>query len=563
MVPPDRFPTPDLRRRIRIVTATALIFAVVGVLRGLLMLVAGSPAGAAVLGLAAVTGLSITMLNRRGSSIQLTGNLVVGALVATCVAISIARGGVGTPVTAGAAIAILLAVLACGVRVALIWLAAVITLISMDASLQLRGLGFEDQVAQDKQFILDLSATIVIPSVIFFVGVAFEWTKSAALREQIAAEGDRQRAEHLAILAESERLAALGTLTAGIGHEINNPLTYVLGNLQLLQMELESSREQRIMVDETLSGVQQIRDVVREMMTYVRSDTEEHLQPVDVAQTLQTAIVLSQSHLKRVHAFTFDQQPVPPVVGSPHRLSQVWINLLVNACQATSQNVDEAGDVRVRLFTEDSLVCVEVEDNGVGIPAEIQSRIFDPFFSTKGPGQGTGLGLSVSARIVEDMEGTLSLRSLAGRTVFRVALPICAESTLAPPPKLRSLSQPVRVLIVDDDMRIGRVFSNLLAPHHEVVAVDSGTSALSRLREDSAWDVIVSDVMMPGINGAELLDVLQEESEPLCTIPIIFMTGGITDAKLRLRVIESSRPILSKPVSPELLEDAIARVLTT
>jgi len=557
----EPYSTPDLRRRVGIVAATACIFSVVGFVRGLLMLAAGTLSGALLLGLAVLIALLVLVFTRQGRSIQLTGNLVVGALVVTCVGISVARGGVGSPVTAGAGIAILLAVLTCGVRVGLAWLILVIVLAGVDAGLQLQGMGFPDRVAPEWRFTVDLSATIVIPSVVFFVGMAFEWTKSEALREQVELEAERQRAEHLAVLTESERLAALGTLTAGIGHEINNPLTYILGNLQLLQMECSSSPDQRAMVDETLAGVEQIRDVVKEMMTYVRSDADEQLERVDVAQTLQTAVTLSQSQLKRVGDFELDLQSVPRVVGIPHRLSQVWINLLVNACQATAENQGRARRVHARLFADGSKVHVEVEDNGKGIPNDLVSRIFDPFFSTKSPGQGTGLGLSVSARIVQDMDGDIEVESGEGRTVFRVTLPVNTAMIDESTPELRSLARPVRVLIVDDDLRIGRVLATMLEAPHELVAVGGAAAALERLREDQAWDVVVTDVMMPGLSGVDLFDALQAAPAPLGDLPVVFMTGGITDPDLQRRVMASACPVLAKPLSPGVLVDAIAGAL--
>jgi signal transduction histidine kinase/ActR/RegA family two-component response regulator len=527
------------------------------------MLSAGATLGAAVLGLSTVLGVVLLGLVRRGVSIQLTGNIMVGSLVATCAAISIARGGVGTPVTAGVCIAVLLAVLACGIRSGLTWFSAVVVLILIDAGFQLTGSAFPDQIPAEHRFLVDLSATLVIPAVVFCVGVAFELAKSAALREQIEAETERQKAEHIATLAESERLATLGTLTAGIGHEINNPLSYVFGNLEMLREELESQEEQRGMIDATLSGVEQIRDIVREMMTYVRADGGGHLRMMEVSQSLRTATVLSQSTLKNLADFRTDCQPTPPVLGSPHRLAQVLINLLVNACQACAEAPDQPGRVVARLFQAGDTVVLEVEDNGVGISPESKSRIFNPFFTTKQPGEGTGLGLSVSTRIVEDMNGTLTVDSRPGRTVFRIELPVAATNPGLPPLELRTLTRRVRLLIVDDDARIAQTLEAMLKTRHDVASAVGGEQALSILRTDSSWDALLIDVLMPGINGVDLMDALEAETPPLSRLPIVFMTGGINDASLRRRVLESARPLIAKPMNLHEVEDAIARAIDT
>jgi len=486
---------------------------------------------------------------------------MVGVLVSTCSVISVARGGVGTPVTTGASIAVLLAVLACGVTAGLSWFAVVVLLILTDAFFQFQGHAFPDQIPPDQRFFVDLSATLVIPAVVFCIGVAFEWAKSAALQEQVKAEKDRQEAEHMATLAESERLASLGTLAAGIGHEINNPLSYILGNLDILRASLETNDEQREMMDETLSGAEQIRDVVREMMTYVRTDADDTTPSVHVAQALHTATVLSQSQLRQLSDFTTDCAPTPPVPGSAHRLAQVLINLLVNACQACAEAPDRPSRVAVRAFAQDEHVILEVEDNGLGIPPETQSQIFDPFFTTKEPGSGTGLGLSVSARIVRDMNGTISVDSRPGCTVFRLRFPLAPVALSTPPPALRKLTTRLRILVVDDDARAGRAIAAMLATHHAVSPEVGGEAALARLRADPSWDVLITDVHMPGINGPDLMDALKAEAKPLSALPIVFLTGGINDASLQLRVLTSTHPLVAKPVNLAELEDAIVRAL--
>jgi C4-dicarboxylate-specific signal transduction histidine kinase len=231
-------------------------------------------------------------------------------------------------------------------------------------------------------------------------------------------------------------MASMGTLAAGVAHEINNPLAYVCSNLSFIKEQLaletlspELLPELREVVAETQEGTDRVRAIVQDLKTFARSD-EERRGPINVHQSIESALRLVRNELQRTNArLERDLQPVPALLGNEARLGQVLVNLLVNATQAFPPR--STGNNRVRISTwsdKAKRVVVEVEDNGAGISPEVMQRIFDPFFTTKPVGVGTGLGLAICHTIVQSMGGTIEVRSTLGRgTVFVLSLPAFVE----------------------------------------------------------------------------------------------------------------------------------------
>lgn len=233
-------------------------------------------------------------------------------------------------------------------------------------------------------------------------------------------------------LALQERLATVGTLVAGVMHELNNPLLYVGSNLELMEEELAAASIDSVALREMLKdareGVSQIGGLVRGLRNYARTDGRA-VAPVELCHVVAAAIRMTAHSVKRRAATRVEfEAPSALVLGDETRLTQVIVNLLLNASQAFDRADPDQNDIRVHVQRDGaSYAVVRVTDNGPGIPPELQSRIFEPFFTTKPIGEGTGLGLAICADTIQSMGGQLELESTPGKgACFRVKLPLMA-----------------------------------------------------------------------------------------------------------------------------------------
>jgi signal transduction histidine kinase len=232
-------------------------------------------------------------------------------------------------------------------------------------------------------------------------------------------------------LATADRMAALGTLASGIAHEINNPLTYVIANLQTLADRLLTSSDQTMrdlseIVADALSGAERIRRLVKEVQMVSPGHHAERLANVSLRDPLQTALALTENQIKHRARLVCALEPNIYVRGDQDRIEQLFVNLLLNAAQAIPEGQAHENEIRVevRALPGQGTAIVRIEDTGTGIPLEVQERIFQPFFTTKPIGQGTGLGLSICRGIVTALGGQISFESEpASGTTFRVVLP--------------------------------------------------------------------------------------------------------------------------------------------
>jgi signal transduction histidine kinase len=232
-------------------------------------------------------------------------------------------------------------------------------------------------------------------------------------------------------LAAADRMAALGTLASGIAHEINNPLTYVIANLQTLAQELPASEDKTVreltdVVADALDGAERIRKLVKQVQMVSPGQHQERLTIVNLREALRAALLLTENQIKHRARLVCDLDQDVYVRGDHERIEQLFVNLLLNAVQAIPEG--RAGENQVRVTVRElpgqSAAAVLIEDTGVGIPLEVQERIFQPFFTTKPIGQGTGLGLSICRGIVTALGGQISFHSeAAAGTTFRVVLP--------------------------------------------------------------------------------------------------------------------------------------------
>jgi PAS domain S-box-containing protein len=383
-----------------------------------------------------------------------------------------------------------------------------------------------------------------------FVGTSVDVTERKALQERVAF---------------AERMASIGTLAAGVAHEINNPLTYVLLNLALLERNVsavsakvgpEMAAKLRNMVEQARYGCDRVSTVVRDLqvLTRVSDQGEVH---VDVNQVLERCFEIASHQLRFRARLVRDLTPVPPIRASEHRIGQLFLNLIVNAAQAIPEGAAESNEIRVTTSVHrDGRVCIEVSDTGTGISPEVIGRIFDPFFTTKPVGEGSGIGLSICRSIVASLGGEIAVETNKGRgTLFRVLLPPGTEQVVRTimPPMPRELASRLRILVIDDEPLIGPVITSLLGGHHVVTEV-SAPKALQRLQRGETYDWILCDLMMPEMTGMDLYEALEADVQDR----VIFISGGAFTDRARdfLQRVPNRR--LFKPFDVETLVAALS-----
>ncbi len=369
-------------------------------------------------------------------------------------------------------------------------------------------------------------------------------------------------------LALAERMALVGRLAAGVGHEINNPLAYVLGSIELALGDLSAERNgaQRSERLERLEqhlhtmreGAERVRDIVRELK-FLSAGTNDRLGPVDVAHTLDVAAATAQHEIRMRARLVKSYGPIPPAHANEGRLAQVFVNLLVNAAQAIRDGDVNDNEIAICTRAEGDNVVVEIRDTGAGIAAEDLPRIFEPFFTTKG--NGTGLGLSISHAIVTAHGGTLTAERLPGRgALFRVTLPASSEPLTEVPACSApgSVAPRARVLVVDDEPRVASVLAQMLSDN-QVTLAHSGRDAIAVLSADPSFDAVVCDLQMDDGTGVDVYEYLVERAPELAR-RIIFTTGGAFTQRAREFLEQCPQPVLEKPFDAVRLATLLGRM---
>ena len=390
--------------------------------------------------------------------------------------------------------------------------------------------------------------------------------------ERILLQQDRQRLTQR--LHAAERTALLGTVAAGMGHEINNPLTYVLGNLQMLDEDLaglaaepDAARravllaECKGLLDDARLGSERIRAVVDNLRRISRPRTEPS-RAVDLGRLLETSIDIAWNEIRHRARLVRRIGDLPLLRGDEARLGQVFVNLLVNAAQAIPLGAADSHEIVVSAERRGDEVEIAVSDTGQGISPQVQARLFEPFFTTKAAGEGTGLGLAISRNIVLEHGGRIEFEtSPRGGAIFRVVLPALSPALhgvdgLAPP-ALAGGGGRLRILVIDDDPLVGSALKRQLGRSHQVSVVRSAESALQALAAGVDFEVILCDLMMPEMTGIEFHAEVMRRF-PRLVARIVFMTGGAFAAETRAFIASISNPCLEKPFTPEVLAAAIA-----
>ena len=376
----------------------------------------------------------------------------------------------------------------------------------------------------------------------------------------------KHSAEELARQRESlyqrEKLAALGSLLAGVAHELNNPLSVVVARAVLLEEQGDSTIQAAAL--KIRAAAERCARIVRTFLAMARQQQPER-GPVAINDVVSAALDIASYAIRTssIEVVLDLSKNIPRILADADQLHQVMLNLIINAQQSLQ---DQPAPRRISVTScfdfLANVVCITVADNGPGIPESLRPRVFEPYFTTKPTGIGTGVGLAVSLGIVEAHGGTLTVKCpLEGGAVFAIALPVgTVEATdvdAEPPSKPNAIQR--RILIVDDEAEIREALAEILTgAKHRVATARSGREALERMAAEH-YDVILTDIRMPDLDGRALYQEI-ERRWPGQGGHVVFVTGDTLASALREFVSESGRPVIEKPFLPSEVRRVVAEL---
>ena len=371
-------------------------------------------------------------------------------------------------------------------------------------------------------------------------------------------------------LIQREKLSAVGQFVAGVAHELNNPLTAVVGFSELLQT-MPPGPHMNGYLERIARSALRCHKIVQSLLSFARQEpTERKL--VQLQAVLEEGLEIMAYDLRTSGVTVVKEWTagLPPILADPHQLQQVFVNLLSNARQAM-EPAQREGRITLRTRVEGGRVTVEFADNGPGIRPEHLARIFDPFFTTKPVGKGTGLGLSLCYGIIQAHGGKIAVRSEPGQgATFAIDLPVApavaggvvgGEAVAASAP---GEAGPLRraILVIDDEPWILDLARELLrADGYEVVTALGGQAALERLGQQ-AFDVIVSDWKMPGLDGVRFFEHLLA-TDPAAAKRVVFMTGDVVSDAFQQFLKQHELTCLAKPFAAGAFRAVVARMVKT
>ncbi|HZE89121.1 MAG TPA: ATP-binding protein, partial [Verrucomicrobiae bacterium] len=382
------------------------------------------------------------------------------------------------------------------------------------------------------------------------------------LREQKKAESDRKAMQQQ--LMQAEKLSALGELISGIAHELNNPLTGVMGYSQML-LGSGVSTEAKGNLEKIHREAVRCQKIVQNLLTFARQRAPER-KMLDVNALVEATLELREYQLKvdGVEIVRDLAAELPKTLGDFHQLQQVFVNIINNAHHAM-QDTGRAGRLTLRTERVGESIRVSIADNGPGIAEEHMSKIFDPFFTTKEIGKGTGLGLSLSYGIIHEHEGRIHARSgRGGGAEFQVELPVRTEAPGVPEAAVQVIiPQAVgsrHILVVDDEETILDLLESVLETSgHRVERAQNGRQALEKVSLTD-FDIIISDVKMPDMGGQKLYECIAER-KPHLKKRVIFSTGDTVNPVTQELFQRTGNHYLAKPFRLEEVDAIIARVV--
>jgi two-component system NtrC family sensor kinase len=398
-------------------------------------------------------------------------------------------------------------------------------------------------------------------------------TQAAAAIENARLVSDLQQSlEHLkttqAQLVQSEKLSALGQLIAGVAHELNNPLTAIMGYTQLLQMSDRFDEEAQHDLQRVHAQAERAAEIVENLLTFARQHRAER-QYASVNEIIERTLELRsyQLHVENVEVVTALEEALPRTMVDANQMQQVFLNLINNAQDAMIEH-DEGGTLTIRSRTVGDAIRVSVTDTGPGLSPEAEQHLFEPFFTTKEVGKGTGLGLSICFGIVDAHDGRIWTENAPGQgATFVVELPIVEPEEEREAKTEKGTAPPTgkRILVVEDDEQVATVLQRLLAEDdHDTLWAHDGVGALdalSRARKgNEPFELMISDVKMPRMSGIRLYERVSQENDELAK-HTLFVTGDTMSSGTREFLRNVGLPYLTKPFKIEELRQAVARAL--
>lgn len=428
------------------------------------------------------------------------------------------------------------------------------------AEIRTRGFVYDYRVqlrtAEGREFPAAISARLIR-----FRGEDVSVAHVRDLTEQTAIE--EELAQQQNVMFQTEKMSALGELLAGVAHELNNPLSVVVGHALML-LEDDVAPEVRRHVDKISAAADRCARIVRSFLTMARQQPAR-IEPADLNEVVQTAVDVArygEGHDITIKTALADD--LPEIFADPDQITQVILNLVLNAEQAIAGS-GKGDTIRVatRRRRRAEAVEISVEDNGPGIPEAIRGRIFEPFFTTREVDEGTGIGLALSHRIVHSHEGSIRIdpRHDPG-TRFVISLPIGTRVPEVAGEAARTRTAPTsgKVLIVDDEKDVAELNGEILQREGYDVDVTNSVGAALALMRSHDYDLVLSDLSMPEGDGRALYDAILKQY-PRLTARIGFVTGDTMGRASQTFLGEAGRPYLEKPVAPSELVAFAARIL--
>lgn len=369
-------------------------------------------------------------------------------------------------------------------------------------------------------------------------------------------------------LVHSEKLSGLGEFVAGVAHELNNPLTSVMGFSDLMRRANTDAKQKRHL-DMIYKSALRCQKIVQALLDFARHRAPER-KPVCLNRLVEAALEMLQYQLRtsNIEVRTRLDSKLPPALVDPHQIQQVLVNIINNARQAIEAQHTE-GWIRVATEAHDGQVRVIIQDSGPGIPEENLKKVFSPFFTTKEAGTGTGLGLSLCSSIIQDHGGTITpFSNPAEGATFVIELPVASESR--DPSAEKTVSRPEttgtkagvgrKVLVIDDEEPILLMVRDALTGQgYKVDLASDGEAGLRRLRRQH-YDLALCDWKMPGLNGQEVYERLRA-ADPGLAERIIFITGDVANETARKFLEEHNKICLPKPFTLDEFQEAITKVM--
>ncbi len=407
--------------------------------------------------------------------------------------------------------------------------------------------------------------------------IGINWDKTEEY--EILQELEKQKK----ISFHQDKLASLGSLAAGVGHEINNPMAIIKGYCDLLKSQLNKKTLNEDTIDKSLghidNAIERVTSIVKGLKNISRQDGQG-MDDFDVSELLQESVLaIREIFEKEGIDLSLTTQGNPFILGDRGRIQQVVINLITNAKDAIEKNETKKIEVSLEVSPMASVI-LKVKDNGSGIPDDIQSKVFDPFFTSKGVNKGTGIGLSLCHQIVSDHEGQISFETNSKTgTIFKIELPLSerrvvrqqdsidkkrtrVDSTSQEKPSETENNineQRKKILVVEDEVAIQHILKVLLEDlDFEVVLSGDGKQALEEIENNrDSYDLVLSDIQMPNMNGIELFKRIRDLSGE--RIPYVLMTGGVSfeDESFASQV----DGLIAKPFNSETIKDVLYKAL--